>query len=111
MATTADEDVRVQEIASKFAGKWKQVRGENIDDFFKEMGLNFLLRKLASQANPEATTTYENGKLTTKQEPVAGNDSKPTVSVREINEAGELVTTVYVGDVVCKRYFIKLPSS
>ncbi|BFZ18213.1 hypothetical protein BsWGS_21252 [Bradybaena similaris] len=148
MATT-DVEAVVKEITEKFAGKWKQTKAENIDDFFKEMGLNFILRKLAMQASPEveitvngtditisfstpfksecmkyklnetvevenqkgkfmATTSYD-GKLTSKQVPVEGNDCKPMDTVREINEAGELITTIYVGAVVCKRYFSKLP--
>uniref|UniRef100_A0A0B6ZK26 Uncharacterized protein n=1 Tax=Arion vulgaris TaxID=1028688 RepID=A0A0B6ZK26_9EUPU len=145
MATEGDVIKQIE----KFAGTWKQIRCDNIDAFFKEMGLNYLLRKIASQANPEveilingvdiqisfktpfraecmkyklneeveietqkgkfkATTTYESGKLISKQVPIQGNDAKPMVSEREINVAGELVTTIYVGDVVCVRIFTKL---
>ncbi|XP_012943884.1 fatty acid-binding protein, adipocyte [Aplysia californica] len=41
-------------ITEKFAGKWKEVRSENLEAFFVEMGVNFLIRKMALQAKPEA---------------------------------------------------------
>lgn len=48
---SADLDT-IKEVTDKFAGKWKQVRSENLEAFYQEMGLNMILRKLATTVNP-----------------------------------------------------------
>lgn len=40
------------EFMPQFFGKWKFVRKENFDEFLKASGINFLLRKAASQLTP-----------------------------------------------------------
>ncbi|CAI4222218.1 unnamed protein product [Auanema sp. JU1783] len=36
----------------QFAGRWKQVKQENFEDYLKASGVNLLLRKVASTSNP-----------------------------------------------------------
>ncbi|ESO97928.1 hypothetical protein LOTGIDRAFT_228443 [Lottia gigantea] len=43
----------MDEIKEKFCGKWKLDRSENFDEFLKEMGVNFLVRKMAGSSKPE----------------------------------------------------------
>ncbi|KAJ8312420.1 hypothetical protein KUTeg_009793, partial [Tegillarca granosa] len=51
----------MEEIKAKFVGKWKVDRSENFDDFLKEVGVNFALRKIASLAKPVMDITIEEG--------------------------------------------------
>ncbi|XP_064613027.1 fatty acid-binding protein 9-like [Liolophura sinensis] len=136
------------EGVQKFSGKWKQYQAESLEDFMKEMGMNFMVRKLARTANPEMTieiadgvmtisttagfmsrvnklkldaesqmedegvlmnytANMEDGKLITTQEPVDKKRKKVTV-YREITDSGDLLQTMCIGDVVCKRWFKRL---
>ncbi|RUS76388.1 hypothetical protein EGW08_015868 [Elysia chlorotica] len=107
---TEEEKEALAAIKEKFGGKWKEVRNENVDGFFTEMGVNFFLRKLVSLAKPEMETvaSYENDKLVSKATPCPGTTGKPAVVTREISPEGELITTFEVNQVVCKRFFTKL---
>ncbi|XP_064612129.1 myelin P2 protein-like [Liolophura sinensis] len=51
------------EDLEQFVGKWKLDRSENVEEFFKAMGMNFFLRKMASRASPEQIVTREDNKL------------------------------------------------
>lgn len=137
------------EIKSKFEGKWKVYKSENFEDFLQEVGVNALLRKVASKASPEmeiavsndkikvtmktgfftsvddfsldeeymkemqgvwmkATGSYHEAKLVMKQAPI---DPKATVKPQTIHRervGDELVITIFVNNVVCKRYFKRI---
>ena len=50
---------------SEFCGAWKFVSCDNFDDYLKELGINAVLRKLATLANPTVSFEFqkdENGK-------------------------------------------------
>lgn len=137
------------EIKEKFAGKWKVDRSEHFEDFLREVGVNFIIRKMASMARPvsditvdgetititmnagfmvkqdkfklgeeietdhqgnksKAIFTYEDGKLMSTTTPLDEN-IKPAKSVREI-VGDEMLLTLFIGDVVCKRYFKRVPT-
>ncbi len=40
---------------SGFVGTWQHVKSENLDAFFKAMGMNIIVRKMASKSNPKIT--------------------------------------------------------
>ncbi|GFO41190.1 fatty acid binding protein [Plakobranchus ocellatus] len=50
---TEEQQSAMKEIKEKFVGNWKEYRHENVDEFFKEMGVNFFLRKLVGMSKPE----------------------------------------------------------
>jgi len=54
----------IKEITDKFGGKWTQVRGENLEAFYAEMGVNFLLRKLAVKAKPDLDIIVNDTEIT-----------------------------------------------
>lgn len=140
----------MEEIKNKFVGKWKLDRSENFDSFLREIGVNFVLRKLASAASPVVTIsidddgkihintnagfrttaeefkldeefeketegqnlkakfTMDDNKLKLYQEPVDSSSKlKPQTVYREI-VGDELLMTIYIGDVVCKRWFKRM---
>ncbi|KAK3084849.1 hypothetical protein FSP39_020134 [Pinctada imbricata] len=134
------------EIESTLCGTWMLQRSENLDEYLKAVGINFVMRKMANSAsstmtisvdkntekvriiikgpkketnnefslnteveimdpqdNPvKATLTWEDGKLVTNSEPATGSKAKVTKVTREIKD-GELVMTINLGEVACKR--------
>ncbi|XP_052802542.1 myelin P2 protein-like [Mya arenaria] len=137
------------EINEKFGGTWKLDRSEHFADFLKEVGVNIVVRKMASLAKPSSTlsveddvititlnagfmtkcdkfkleeeydtdfqgdkakgiASYTEGNLVIKNTPI-GDNMKPTTATRELLEDGEMLMTMCVGDVVCKRWFKKQP--
>ncbi|XP_076465005.1 fatty acid-binding protein homolog 1-like [Babylonia areolata] len=144
-----------EEIKQKFSGKWKSYKTENFEEFLIAMGLNFLIRKMASLAKPENEIlvqddgkitirnnstfmaheqsfkineefedvnqfakkrfknmpTYENGKIRVTPTPAEPVDVPyPDYAEREITENGEMLVTIKVKDVECKRWFKKVES-
>ncbi|KAK6183732.1 hypothetical protein SNE40_002468 [Patella caerulea] len=51
----------LEEIKTKFGGKWKLDRSENFEEFLKEMGANFAVRKMAGLSKPEQEVRVEDG--------------------------------------------------
>ncbi|XP_071180915.1 fatty acid-binding protein, adipocyte-like [Mytilus edulis] len=45
------------EMKSKFEGKWKLYKNDNIDAFFSDVGVNFLVRKMIAAGSPTQTIT------------------------------------------------------
>ncbi|XP_061183537.1 fatty acid-binding protein, heart-like [Saccostrea echinata] len=140
-------NMALAEIEKTIAGVWILDRNENLDEYLKEIGVNFVLRKLAAAANStmtitvedeqvrihtkgpkdsdhnfsldtevessdpqdnpmKATVTWEDGKLITEAKPTEGSKGKATRVERELVN-GELIMTVYVNNVVCRRIFKK----
>ncbi|XP_052261248.1 fatty acid-binding protein homolog 7-like [Dreissena polymorpha] len=136
-----------EEIQKKFSGTWRVDRNELFEEFLAEVGVNYLIRKMASRSKPtsditvdlqdetititlnstfmkkmssfrlneeyeedfqgnktKAIATFEDGKLTISNKPLS-DTVKPTTAVREIIDTGDLLVTMQVGDVVCKRYW------
>ncbi|XP_033748429.1 fatty acid-binding protein, liver-like [Pecten maximus] len=124
-------------------------RSEKFDEFLKEVGVNMVLRKLASLAKPTMTisvegeiikiitdiavrreedsfkldepfdkeregemfrgcATWEDGKLKMTGTPLDSRSKMkaPTIYREKVGE--EMLMTMCVGDVVCKRYFKRL---
>jgi len=52
------------EVKEKFAGKWKEVRNENLDAFLTDFGLAFLKRKVASKVTPDNEICVEGSEVT-----------------------------------------------
>ncbi|XP_048743547.1 fatty acid-binding protein, heart-like isoform X1 [Ostrea edulis] len=135
------------EIENTIAGIWVLQKNENLDEYLKEIGVNFVLRKLAAAAsstmtisveddqvrihtkgpkdsdhkfhldtevesndpqdNPmKALVTWKDGKLITEAKPTEGSNGKATRVEREVVD-GELIMTIYVNNVVCRRIFKK----
>ncbi|OQR67236.1 fatty acid-binding protein5 isoform 1 [Tropilaelaps mercedesae] len=46
-------------MAAAFVGSWKLTESENFDDFLKELGVNFVLRKFAQTATPTVNISNE----------------------------------------------------
>ncbi|CAG2181389.1 unnamed protein product, partial [Oppiella nova] len=42
---------------SEFTGKYKLEKSDNFDNFLKELGVNFMLRKLANSTSPTLEIT------------------------------------------------------
>ena len=55
-------------MVDNLVGKWKCVSNENMSEFLEKMGIGFLIRKLASNAKPSNTITFNNGVWTIKSE-------------------------------------------
>ncbi|KAL5015929.1 hypothetical protein ScPMuIL_005518 [Solemya velum] len=51
------------EVKQHFAGKWSLEKSENFEDFLKEVGVNFFLRKLAARGTPVQTITVDEDKI------------------------------------------------
>ncbi|KAL5017368.1 hypothetical protein ScPMuIL_006957 [Solemya velum] len=139
-------DMALQEIEGKFCGVWKLDRSENFDGYLKEVGVNFMLRKMAGVAgetvtitvegdqvriltkgpretdikfrpgqafesrdthdNPlEVTTTLEDGVLYTDAKAMNSKGKDHRITRDIVN--GELVQTIKVNDVICKRIYKK----
>jgi len=49
----------LKEISEKFAGQWEHIRTENLDAFLEALGLNFLIRKMASKMNPSCEISVD----------------------------------------------------
>ncbi|ESP00608.1 hypothetical protein LOTGIDRAFT_157889 [Lottia gigantea] len=49
----------LEEIKEKFAGKWKQDRKENFEEFLKVMKINYVMRKMMNNVNPEEEISVE----------------------------------------------------
>ncbi|KAL3856648.1 hypothetical protein ACJMK2_011376 [Sinanodonta woodiana] len=139
----------LEEIKEKLVGTWKVDRGENVEDFFRELGLNFITRKLAARGKPvstisiegdeitlaiqtpfwtmkdtfkldeefekvtegvklKAVATYKDGKLIIKQTPIEEGSSVKPQEVHRERVGEELLQTMYIGDVVCKRYCVRV---
>ncbi|XP_045172505.2 fatty acid-binding protein, adipocyte-like [Mercenaria mercenaria] len=49
----------LQEIKDKFEGEWKIDRSECFEDFLREVGVNFFIRKMASMAKPVSTVKVD----------------------------------------------------
>uniref|UniRef100_A0A8W8KP65 Lipocalin/cytosolic fatty-acid binding domain-containing protein n=1 Tax=Magallana gigas TaxID=29159 RepID=A0A8W8KP65_MAGGI len=162
------------EIENSVAGVWVLQKNENLDEYLKEIGVNFVLRKLAAAASSTMTisvedgqvrintkgpkdsdhkfhldtevesndpqdnpmkavvkwtdgklvthskptegskaketkvalVTWKDGKLITEAKPVEGSNGKATRVEREVVD-GELIMTIYVNNVVCRRIFKK----
>lgn len=47
----------VDDLKEKFEGTWKLYKNENIDAFFSDVGVNFLVRKMIGAASPTKTIT------------------------------------------------------
>ena len=47
---------------SEFVGTWQHSRSENLEAFFKALGLNIVARKMASKSNPKMTIENEGKK-------------------------------------------------
>ncbi|KAK3710517.1 hypothetical protein RRG08_021331 [Elysia crispata] len=60
---TEEEKLALAAIKEKFGGRWKEIRSENVDGFFSEMGVNFFLRKLISMARPEMELVVEESSI------------------------------------------------
>ncbi|KAL4224441.1 Fatty acid-binding protein [Mactra antiquata] len=139
---------QLAEIQEKFVGSWKVDRSECFEDFLREVGANFVVRKMASLAKPSSeikvdgeqitislnagfmvkqdifklgeeiptefmgsksktTFTFEDGKIVSNAVPL-DDKIKHTRATREII-GEEMLLTMYIGDVVCKRYFKRVP--
>ena len=44
---------------AEFTGKWKHEKSDNLDNYLKELGANFFLRKLASASSPTINITRD----------------------------------------------------
>ncbi|XP_062579500.1 fatty acid-binding protein, adipocyte-like isoform X2 [Saccostrea cucullata] len=51
------------EIEKTIAGVWVLERNENLDEYLKEIGVNFVLRKLAAAASSTMTISVEDGQV------------------------------------------------
>ncbi|XP_069135990.1 LOW QUALITY PROTEIN: sodium/calcium exchanger regulatory protein 1-like [Argopecten irradians] len=139
----------LDKIKEDLVGKWKMDRSENFDEFLKAVGVNMLLRKMASLGKPTMTIsvegeiitvaldiavrkeqdsfkldepfetqregeklkmspTWEDGKLKLTATPIDPNSklNPPTIYRERVGD--EILMTMDVGDVRCKRYFKKL---
>lgn len=144
-----------EEFKEKFTGKWKLDRSEHFDEFMSALGVNFIIRKMASMAHPENDIRvdedgtvvitnnstfmkneqrfkideefeeinpnvkkrfknmpiFKDGKLRVTPTPAEQVDVPfPEYAEREITAAGEMLMTIKIGDVLCKRWFKKQPS-
>ncbi|XP_071181108.1 cellular retinoic acid-binding protein 1-like [Mytilus edulis] len=137
------------EVEQKFGGRWKIYKSENFEAFLQEVGVNALLRKVATKVSPETELTmsggkikiamktglftsvdefslgeeymkeiqgtwmkakgeYEEGKLIIVQTPIDPKNKMKSQTVHREIVDDELVMTLFVGDVVCKRFFKKM---
>ncbi|XP_061166327.1 fatty acid-binding protein, intestinal-like [Saccostrea echinata] len=53
----------LDEIKSKFEGKWQYVKAENMEPFLEAMGVNVIKRKAAAQLKPTLIITVKDGKV------------------------------------------------
>ncbi|XP_062570946.1 fatty acid-binding protein, adipocyte-like [Saccostrea cucullata] len=53
----------LDEIKSKFEGKWECVKAENIESFLEAMGVNLIKRKAAAQLKPTLIISVKDGKV------------------------------------------------
>uniref|UniRef100_K1QS53 Fatty acid-binding protein, heart n=1 Tax=Magallana gigas TaxID=29159 RepID=K1QS53_MAGGI len=51
------------EIENSVAGVWVLQKNENLDEYLKEIGVNFVLRKLAAAASSTMTISVEDGQV------------------------------------------------
>jgi len=60
----------LEEALKPLLGVWKcdNSRTENLEEFLSEMGVNFVIRKLAKQGSPTMTISIEEGKYQVKIE-------------------------------------------
>jgi len=72
-----------------FEGKWKLETSENFDEYMKEIGVSFMIRKIAVTAKPTLILSQSDGKWTVKSESTIKN-SEFTFS---FNEEFEETTT------------------
>nr|XP_011426735.2 sodium/calcium exchanger regulatory protein 1 [Crassostrea gigas] len=140
----------MDEIKNKFVGKWKLDRSERFEDFLRECGVNFFVRKMAGMASPvseisvkeddkvhismvtsfmtqedcfklgeEFEKDMRGNKMVGKPSVVDGKiiieytptdpSIKPQKVTREVIN-GELVQTMEIGDVTCKRFMKRMDS-
>ncbi|XP_033748430.1 fatty acid-binding protein 9-like [Pecten maximus] len=57
----------MEEIKEKFVGTWKMVRSENFEEFLAEVGVNFLIRKMAALAKPTTIISVDEETITIEQ--------------------------------------------
>ncbi|VDI46749.1 Hypothetical predicted protein [Mytilus galloprovincialis] len=95
------------EIGSSIAGTWILVKNENLDDYLKEIGVNFVLRKIAAAASSTMIISVEGDqvRIITKGpkdsdhsfklgEEVESNDPQDNPMKATVNwEDGKLITT------------------
>lgn len=146
-STDIATNMALAEIENSIAGVWVLQKNENLDEYLKEIGVNFVLRKLAAAASSTMTISVEDGqvrintkgpkdsdhkfhldtevesndpqdnpmkavvkwtdgKLVTHSKPTEGSKAKETKVVREVVD-GQLIMTIYVNNVVCRRIFKK----
>ncbi|XP_048733032.1 fatty acid-binding protein homolog 6-like [Ostrea edulis] len=53
----------MEEIKSRFEGKWQCVKTENIESFLEAMGVNMIKRKAAAQFKPTQIISVKDGKV------------------------------------------------
>ncbi|XP_060074609.1 fatty acid-binding protein 9-like [Ylistrum balloti] len=56
-------DAALDEVVQTIGGVWVLVRNENLDEYLKEIGVNFVLRKLAAAASSTMTITREGNQI------------------------------------------------
>ncbi|XP_069135370.1 fatty acid-binding protein, adipocyte-like [Argopecten irradians] len=59
----ADSEANLAEIEKTIGGVWVLVKNENLDEYLKEIGVNFVLRKLAAAASSTMTITREGNEI------------------------------------------------
>ncbi|XP_069135368.1 fatty acid-binding protein homolog 5-like [Argopecten irradians] len=63
MAERGDVAADLEAIDKKFSGKWKLTKNENLDDYLKLIGLNFIMRKAAGAAGCTVEISIEGDKV------------------------------------------------
>ncbi|XP_033748126.1 fatty acid-binding protein, adipocyte-like [Pecten maximus] len=61
--TMADSEAALEEVVNTIGGVWVLDKNENLDDYLKEIGVNFMLRKLATVASSTMTITREGNEI------------------------------------------------
>ncbi|XP_054158608.1 fatty acid-binding protein-like [Oppia nitens] len=56
----------VSRAMAEFAGKWKLDKSDNFDNFLKELGINFMMRKMAGTASPTVEISRDGDSFTFK---------------------------------------------
>ncbi|OWF48080.1 Fatty acid-binding protein, adipocyte [Mizuhopecten yessoensis] len=59
----SETQAALEDVVKTIGGVWVLVRNENLDEYLKEIGVNFVLRKLAAAASSTMTITREDNKI------------------------------------------------
>ncbi|OWF48078.1 fatty acid-binding protein, heart-like [Mizuhopecten yessoensis] len=63
MASGSDVPADLEAIRNRFAGEWKLMNSEGLDEYLKFIGLNFLFRKVAGNASCTVIISVEENKV------------------------------------------------